>query len=440
MKKLLFLLFSFCITAQIVVVKVKKRSYVNMLGKEKNRSPFVNTGVGFVYAKGYVIAPGYLFSTETECVILTKNGKKYKATVVARDLSTDLVLLKVDESLEPQCSLHEAEVSAGQKVILLCIPYELLDSPMSVVMNVSLHTIHSRSLPKVNNYIGRNAESMNTDLIICSTTLEVGGIVFDDSFYRIIGIVAMPYSQFDMRGLCFVIPAKVVKKVADHLIKYGRVKRPELGINFVEIDEDMISACKLELPIMQTELQKHGLKFCKGFVITKVANPEQKLKAGEQTLKIGDIMLGINKEPLQSVEQVQSIVSELMVDSFVTIIVLREKKIIALKIKVSEMKTQQSIVKNVFGIELMKFDNKIELRRRYNIQTSVTNGLIIRLNVDDLKLKSGDVICKANGKKIVDFEDFEKIASDAFANDEFLILLISRGDSMITIAVKNRSC
>ena len=147
-----------------------------------------------------------------------------------------------------------------------------------------------------------------------------GGGVFDQ-YVKLIGLVVAKSSGSDVEGLGFAIPADTVKKIADSLIKSGRVEgRPAAGITIV----DLTSA---------QDAMQYGVSLT-GVYIKEVTGDNAK-KAG---LKAGDLVYMINKKEVTSSDMLINEIRSHKIGDKVTFTVVRDDKMHEIKVVLEEMK------------------------------------------------------------------------------------------------------
>jgi serine protease Do len=135
-----------------------------------------------------------------------------------------------------------------------------------------------------------------------------GGPLFDQ-LGRVVGInVAIAVEE---RGIGFAIPSNTAKKIAEQLLKSGEVARGYLGITMEELPGPELKANNID----------DG-----AIVIKQVVKGEAAFKAG---IKAGDIITGVNKEPLarwKSLRHFRQLVVDLEPGAEVTLDIIRAEE------------------------------------------------------------------------------------------------------------------
>ena len=133
---------------------------------------------------------------------------------------------------------------------------------------------------------------------------------------------------FGAENIGFALPINEVKRDLNELKKYGRIKRPFLGIRYILINENIKD--KLKLPVDYGAL-----------IINE--NPQEKAilnnsPAEHAGIKDGDIILECNSEKICSEKTIQDFLENLEVNNILKLKILRGKKRFEVKVKLAERK------------------------------------------------------------------------------------------------------
>jgi len=108
-------------------------------------------------------------------------------------------------------------------------------------------------------------------------------------------------------GIGFAIPSNMVKDDMDQLIRYGNVRRGQLGVYIQDVTPDLAKA----LDLTRTS----------GAVITKVAKGSPAEQSG---LEIGDVIIAVNGTEIKTAGQLRNAIGLLRVGSDVTLKILHK--------------------------------------------------------------------------------------------------------------------
>jgi putative serine protease PepD len=160
------------------------------------------------------------------------NGDQYRATIVGRDPSYDLAVIKINVGNLPAISIGDSsQVSVGDPVLAI-------GSPLGLANTVTQGIVSSLNRPVTT---GTTDSQSYVDAIQTDAAINPGnsGGALVDSAGRMIGVNsaiatlgASSGSQSGNIGLGFSIPITEAKRVIDELIAEGKSYRPVLGVFF----------------------------------------------------------------------------------------------------------------------------------------------------------------------------------------------------------------
>ena len=189
-------------------------------------------GSGVVIAEGgYVLTNNHVVEDGNAYQVLLPTGEKVDAALVGADANLDLAVLKVNEQadrLVPVSIGSSEAMKVGSTVIAIGNPGgEIL---ANTVTQGIISALERSSMSGSNTT--RNVDYIQHDAPINSG--NSGGGLFDYQG-NLIGINTLKYrgstySGSSYEGLGFAIPIETAYPIAQQLIQYGKVIRPQLGV------------------------------------------------------------------------------------------------------------------------------------------------------------------------------------------------------------------
>jgi S1-C subfamily serine protease len=197
--------------------------------------PQQGQGSGFILDKaGHVLTNFHVVQGANRGIkVQLSNKRSYDAKVVGTDKTHDLALLQISAAnLEPVTLADSRDLAVGQKVFAIGNPFGF-NGTMTRGIISSIRTIGGSEGAPIE-------DAIQTDAAI--NPGNSGGPLLN-SRGEVIGINTMIASNGanQSSGIGFAIPINTAKAVLSDLTRYGRVKRPSLGIESYAIGPDLAS-------------------------------------------------------------------------------------------------------------------------------------------------------------------------------------------------------
>jgi S1-C subfamily serine protease len=269
-------------------------------GGNSNQPIDTGLGSGVVFDKaGYILTNNHVVEGATALDVELSDGSRVDATLVGRDPSNDVAVVKIDPAKVTVVAAlgDSAAVKPGQRVVAIGSPEGLENTVTEGVISGV-----NRSLPD-GTYIGL----IQTDTAINHG--NSGGPLFN-TYGQVIGLNTLGIRTDNAQGLNFAIPINKAKQVAGTLVSKGNgaviSTRPYLG---VQLD-----------PLNAAKAAQYNTKLTDGAYIVKVEPGTPADKAG---VKNGDVLTAINGTKIDKKTAVGDILGTLNVGDNATLTVDR---------------------------------------------------------------------------------------------------------------------
>ena len=254
------------------------------------------------------------------------NKRRYQARVVGTDKVHDLALLQIDApNLQPITLAGSAGLSVGQKVYAIGNPFGLSGTMTTGIIS-AIRPIRSESGAPIE-------DAIQTDAAI--NPGNSGGPLLN-SRGEVIGINTMIASNGadQSSGIGFAIPIDTAKAVLADLTKYGKVRRPSLGIESYAIGPDLAS--------------QMGLDAGNGVLIQRVLpggaaeraglhGGNQQAYVGNTPIKLGgDLIVAIDGQQITDPQDISVVMDKHQAGDVVSVSILRGHRQMTLKLQLGE--------------------------------------------------------------------------------------------------------
>src|SRR5947209_1480860 len=207
------------------------------------------TGSGFVLDKrGYILTNAHVVDGASNVQVSFLNGQPVPATIVGKDVSSDLAVLKVDPSkvkLVPLTLGDSSKVQVGDPSIAIGNPFGYDDTVTAGIVSALQRHIQAPNNFSIDNVIQTDA-AINPG--------NSGGPLLNANG-QVIGInsqIATNGQSSGNTGIGFAVPINLAKTIVPTLISKGSVQHAYIGITTAGVDGQI--AKDLKLPVAKGAL------------------------------------------------------------------------------------------------------------------------------------------------------------------------------------------
>jgi len=239
---------------------------------------------------GYIVTNNHVISDDNggvapEINVTLHNRKSYKAKVIGRDPSSDIAVLKIDDTKLPYLVYGNSDnIQLGQWVLAVGYPLTLETTVTAGIVSATGRSIgiNSRQVKRgdtpVESFIQTDAavNQGNSGGALINTNGELIGVN---------SAILAPTGTY--AGYSFAIPVNLIKKIVNDIIKFGDVQRGYLGVTYYAADD-----------MSEDQMKQLGIPTnVEGVYVTSVASDGGASAAG---IKKGDVITKVNNAPVVS--------------------------------------------------------------------------------------------------------------------------------------------
>lgn len=346
----------------------------------------VSSGSGVIFTQdGFIVTNNHVVGSAEKIEVLY-NKRSYEAELIGTDPSTDLAVLKINDTGLPAITLgNSTALQVGEWVVAVGNPFSL-----SSTVTVGIVSAKGRRIGILEDKFPIES-FIQTDAAI--NPGNSGGALVNKSG-ELVGINTAILSRTgSYTGYAFAVPVDIAKKVVDDLIKYGVVQKALFGGSVV--DYDFQNAKKYGL---NTNVKKFY-----GVLLEKL---EEKGPADAAGLKPGDIITKINDSETNSTSTFEEELSYRYPGDKITVTYLRENKPTTVTIiLVNRNGTTEKVKRRIFNSEIM--GAQLEATD-YGVKIfKITDGYMKKLGVpENYTIISINRVRVKDPQEVIDF--FEK--------------------------------
>jgi serine protease Do len=283
------------------------------------RGPQQASGSGFlISADGYIVTNNHVIEGASKIVVVLSDNRQLPARLVGRDPNTDVAVIKVEGSSFPSVRLGTSDgTRIGEWVLAIGNPLDLGTTVTSGIISAKGRPIHilgetSGSRWAIEDFIQTDApiNPGNSGGPLVNLRGEVVGVN---------SAIASPTGFY--AGYGFAVPIDLARKVADDLVRYGKVRRPALGITLKDVRPE--------------DAEVFRLPRIAGVVVNDFAQGVASA-AREAGIRQGDVIVGVDGTPVERTGQLQRLVATRRPGDTVTLDVIRSGDRRQIRVRLAE--------------------------------------------------------------------------------------------------------
>ena len=277
-------------------------------------------GSGVIFSEeGYILTNAHVVEEATKIKVILTDSRQFDAELIGIDSVHDIAIIRIEGKKLPHAKLGNShDLIIGEWAIAVGNPYGFLikDSKPSVSVGV---------ISAVNRDFAENKDGkVYRRMIQTDTAINPGnsGGPLVNILGEVIGLNTFIFSESGGSiGIGFSIPIDRVKKVAEELIKYGKIREIWFGFKVQDINPMLAAHFRLENQ--------------DGVLVNYVEEGSPAFQAG---LRKQDVIIEINEIVINNTEDAELAVTDVAVGDKLFLTIKRNKEIKKLELDAVEYK------------------------------------------------------------------------------------------------------
>lgn len=304
-----------------VVGIINKTTYGNAYGYYGsfygNLDDEIEQGSGsgvIISSDGYIVTNNHVIENATSLTVILNTGVEYAAKLIGRDPSTDIAVIKIDaQNLIFAQMGSSSSLRVGETAVAIGNP---LGQEFAGTTTQGIISGLNRSVTVDN----KTMNLIQTDAAI--NPGNSGGALVNE-YGALIGINTVKISSETLEGLGFAIPIDEAKPIIQELITNGYVTgRPVIGIGGRAVTAEDAKAYNMKVGVYVSSMTPNGPAYLAG-------------------IKIGDIIVECDGEPIETVDDINEIKNKKNPGDELALKVYRKGKYVDLKVILGEESPQE---------------------------------------------------------------------------------------------------
>ncbi len=389
-----------------------------------NPQPQVGYGSGVIISEdGYIMTNNHVINKANDIEVTLNDNRKFKATLIGTDPTTDIALLKIDGKGFPYIPFGNSdELKVGEWVLAVGNPFNLTSTVTAGIVSAKGRSGISAERGEEDGPAQSIQSFIQTDAAI--NPGNSGGALVNTNG-QLIGINTAIYSQTgNFTGYGFAVPISIAGKVASDLKQYGAVQRAILGVQIMDVDNVKDLATSDNEKQAKEYAKAKNLKVNEGAYVGGFADRSPAKEAG---IEEGDVITAVNGISVRSVSELQDQISRFRPGDKVKITYNRYGETKSVNVELKNNSGNTGLVKKVDGIESVGAAFK-DLSNEKLKELGISRGVEVA-GVDNsgkfqkAGIRKGFIIMKINNQPVSSASDVEEmIQSVAKSQDKGLFI------------------
>ena len=374
-----------------------------------------------VSTDGYILTNNHVVHDADVIKVTLADQRELTAKVIGTDPQSDLAIIKVDAKELPAIVFADSsKVEVGDRVLAIGNPFGIGQTVTSGMVSA----------------LGRATLGLDyEDFIQTDAAINPGnsGGALVDVKGRLVGVnTAILSRSGGFQGIGFAVPSDLARNVMEQLVENGKVVRGYVGIAIQDINPELADAFKLK---------EHS-----GALVADVVSGSPAAKAG---LKTGDVITDFGGEKVVDSRRLKLAVADIRPGKEVTAKVLREGKLIDMKVTVGENSRKGGLARNERSNGSSKDDDQgtlngvgvadlePQIRQEFDVPSKIQGVIVNQVDPNSAAaqagLQPGDVLQEINHQPVHTAEEAVKMTENPDTKKTLLRIWNHRGTRFVVV-------
>jgi serine protease Do len=386
------------------------------------QQPRIEHGLGsgvIISPDGYIVTNNHVVDGAVNVSVTLNDRRILPAKVVGTDSLTDLAVLKVNASDLPSVPWGDStKLHPGQTVLAF-------GNPFGLRFTVTRGIVSALNRPNPSATDRRKpGQFIQTDAAI--NPGNSGGPLVD-ARGEVVGINTFLISgSGTFAGAGFAIPTQIVRPTIDALIKNGKVRHGYIGIGISDVTPE--------------NSKFFDVKKAEGALVTQVEANSPGSKAG---LKTGDVITGIDGQPVTDSGELQVHVGQKQPGTTVELEIMREGKSMKVPVTLESMDRRKGEEESSsdehgkprwgIGLQDLTPDARGQLQAPDDLHGALVDNVRPGSPADNAGLQPGDIILEVNRHKVTSASEAAQELGKTTSGQDALVLVWSNGGNTFRV-------
>jgi len=377
-------------------------------GLQEQQQPQVSAGSGVIVdaKNGYVLTNHHVVKDAREVLVTLKDNRRLPAKLVGSDAGTDIAVLRIDPGELVEAKFGDSDaLEVGDFVVAIGNPFGIGQTVTSGIVSA----------------LGRSGLTQGgyEDFIQTDASINPGnsGGALINLRGELIGInTAIIGPSGGNVGIGFAVPSNMVRAVMQQIIRFGEVRRGQLGIGMQDLTPDLARSL--------------GISARAGAALTQVLPDSPAAQGG---LRVGDVVTAINGRPVRGSAELRAQLGVIPVGEHADLRILRGGETRQVRVKIGAVEARGSggsePIQLIAGASIANAERKTAGGKEAVVYvTKVEPGSAAFKH----GLRAGDILLGVNRQRVSTVQ--ELIA--AMRVEGRIALHVLRGDFQLTIVIR----